>query len=117
MYADAAKRDSEANKMVKRKIVFRRKKKENRLGMVMVTIAVCMLLAVVAVKSVELSRKQQTYAARIAQLDSQIEQEQQRAQDIEEYGKYTKTTKFVEEVAKDKLGLAYEGEIIFKPEK
>ena len=41
----------------------------------------------------------------------------QRAEDIEEYGKYTKTTKFVEEVAKDKLGLVYEGEIIFKPEK
>ena len=102
--------------MVKRKIVFRRKKKENRLGMVMVTIAVCMLLVVVPVKSVELRHKQETYAARIAQLDSQIEEEKQRAEDIEEYEKYTKTTKFVEEIAKDKLGLVYEGEIIFKPE-
>ena len=102
--------------MVKRKIVFRRKKKENRLGMVMVTIAVCMLLVVVAVKSVELRHKQETYAARIAQLDSQIEEEKKRAEDIEEYEKYTKTTKFVEEIAKDKLGLVYEGEIIFKPE-
>ena len=84
--------------------------------MVMVTIAVCMLLVVVAVKSVELRNKQETYAARIAQLDSQIEEEKQRAEDIEEYEKYTKTTKFVEEIAKDKLGLVYEGEIIFKPE-
>ncbi len=103
--------------MVKRKIVFRRKKKENRLGMVMVTIAVCMLLAVVAVKSVELRQKQETYAARISQLDGQIEAEKKRSEEIEEYEKYTKTTKFVEEVAKDKLGLVYEGEIIFKPEK
>ena len=30
--------------------------------------------------------------------------------------KYTKTRKYVEEVAKDKLGLVYDGEIIFKPE-
>ena len=30
------------------------------------------------------------------------------------YTKYTKTKKYAEEVAKDKLGLVYEGEIIFK---
>ena len=63
--------------MVKRKIVFRRKKRENRLSMLLVTMVVLMVLAVVSI---------------------------------------TKTRKYVEEVAKDKLGLVYDGEIIFKPE-
>ena len=95
--------------MVKRKIVFRRKKKENRLSMVMVTMAVLMLLIVISIKSV-------VYDEKIEALNSQIEQEQMRTAEIEEYGKYTQTMKYVEEVAKDKLGLVYEGEIIFKSE-
>lgn len=102
--------------MIKRKIVFRRKKKENRLSMVMVAIAVLLVLIVVAFNSVGLRQKQEAYAARIAQLEQQIEEETQRTAEIEEYGKYTKTKKYVEEVAKDKLGLVYEGEIIFKSE-
>lgn len=102
--------------MVKRKIVFRRKKKENRLSMVMVTIAVLLLLVVISFKSVELRREQAVYDEKIGMLNSQIEQETQRTAEIEEYGKYTQTMKYVEEVAKDKLGLVYEGEIIFKSE-
>ena len=75
-----------------------------------------MLLVVVAVKSVDLRAKQAGYDERIAQLTAQIEQEEKRSEEIAEYEKYTQTKKFVEEVAKDKLGLVYEDEIIFKPE-
>lgn len=100
--------------MVKRKIVFRRKKKENRLSMVMVTIAVLMVLIVVTFKGIELSQKQTAYTARIEELNQKIAEETARTAEIEEYGKYTKTKKYVEEVAKDKLGLVYEDEIIFK---
>ena len=33
-----------------------------------------------------------------------------------EYETYTQTKKYIEEVARDKLGLVYEGEILFKDE-
>ncbi len=102
--------------MVRRKIVFRQKKKQNRLSMIMVMAAILLLLVAVSFKSVELHQKRAAYAARIEQLNAQIENETQRSAQIEEYEKYTKTKKFVEEVAKDKLGLVYEGEIIFKSE-
>lgn len=102
--------------MVKRKIVFRQKKRQNRFSMVLVMIAVLMVLVVVSLRSVDLKRKQEYYGAQIEQLERQIEEETQRTAEIEEYEKYTKTRKYVEEVAKDKLGLVYEGEIIFKPE-
>lgn len=102
--------------MVKRKIVFRQKKKENRLGMMMVTIVVLMIMVVVAIKCVELNQEQKGYTVRMNQLNEQIADEEQRATEIEEYGKYTKTKKYAEEVAKDKLGLVYEDEIIFKAE-
>ena len=34
--------------------------------------------------------------------------------EIKEYEKYTQTKQYIEEVAKDKLGLVHEGEILFK---
>ena len=46
----------------------------------------------------------------------QIVAEEERAKEIEEFEKYTQTKKYVEEVARDKLGLVYEGEILFKDE-
>ena len=101
--------------MVKRKVVFR-KKRQNRLGMFLVLMVVLMLLVVVSLKSAELRQKQETYAARERVLQEQIDAEKARTEEIEEYRKYTQTKKYVEEVAKDKLGVVNEGEIIYKPD-
>ena len=84
--------------------------------MLLVITVVLMMLVVVAVKSVELREKRATYLAREEEVLHEIEAEQERTEDIEEYQKYTQTKKYVEEVAKEKLGLVYEGEIIFKDE-
>lgn len=93
-----------------------RKKRQNRLGMLLVAVVVFMLLIVVAVKCVELRQKQGIYLAREAQLQEQIALQEVRSEEIEEFRKYTKTKKFAEEIAKDKLGLVNEDEIIFKEE-
>lgn len=77
-------------------------------------IVVIMLLIVVAFDSIELKAKKASYQQREAALLEQIAAEEQRALEIEEFEKYTHTKKYVEEVARDKLGLVYEGEILFK---
>lgn len=94
-----------------------RKKRQNKTGMLLVTMVVLMMLVVVTVKSVELQEKREAYRLQELALEEEIEAESMRAEEIKEYGKYTQTKKYVEEVAKDKLGLVYEGEIIFKDEK
>ena len=73
-----------------------------------------MMLIVVAVKSVELKQQRAAYMAREEVLMQDIAEEEARSEEIAEYEKYTQTKKYVEEVAKEKLGLVYEGEIIFK---
>lgn len=98
-----------------RKAAYRRKR-QNRFGMFLVSIVVVMLLVVVAVKSVELQAKADSYAQREQQLEEQIADEKERAGEIEKLEKYRQTKKFIEDEAKDKLGLVYEGEIIFKDE-
>lgn len=99
--------------MAKKKVAYR-KKKQNKFSMVLVTTVVLMILIVVYVKSIDLKAKIGDYSVRESQLQEEIEDEKARAEEIEEYRKYTETKGYVEEVAKDKLGLVYEGEIIFK---
>ena len=101
--------------MIKRKVVFRRKR-QNRLGMFLVMLVVLMLLVVVSINSIGLRKRRESYRERENALQEQIDAEEDRAEQIEEYRKYTQTKKYVEEVAKEKLGLVNEGEIIYKPE-
>lgn len=91
-----------------------RKRRQNRFGMFLAYIVVIMLLIVVAFDSIELKAKKASYQQKEAALMDQIAAEEQRALEIEEFEKYTHTKKYVEEVVRDKLGLVYEGEILFK---
>ena len=101
--------------MARRRVAFR-KKRQNRLGMILVSIVVIMLFAVILIKSIDLREKKAAYDEKEVMLEQQIEAEQERTKELIEYEKYTKTAKYVEEVAKDKLGLVYEDEIIFESE-
>lgn len=93
-----------------------RKRRQNRFGMFLAYIVVIMLLIVVAFDSIQLKAKKDMYRQKEAALEQQIEAEEKRTLEIEEFEKYTHTKKYVEEVARDKLGLVYEGEILFKNE-
>ena len=102
--------------MVRRKKVAYRKRQQNKFSMFLVGLVVLMIMVVVAVDGVELQRKIDEQTAKETELMTQKEAELARAEEIEEYRKYTQTKRYVEEVAKDKLGLVYEGEILFKEE-
>jgi len=82
--------------------------------MLLVSIVVVMVMVVVSISGGKLKEKIDTVSAKEAHLEKQIESEEARQQEIEEYKKYTQTKKYAEEVAKDKLGLVYEGEILFQ---
>ncbi len=64
----------------------------------------------------KLKKKQDVYIEKEQNLAEQISKEEQRTKDLVEYEKYTKTSKYVEEVAKDRLELVYGDEIIFESE-
>lgn len=93
---------------------FLRTKNENRLGMMVAAIAIMIMVVVVGINSVSLKQKEEKYAAREQELVNLIEAEEARAAELQEFATYTKTKKYAEEVAKDKLGLVYENEIVFQ---
>ena len=101
--------------MARRKIRVR-KKKQNSLAMLLVLMVVFVMMIVVFINSRNLKIKLANYKQREATLSEQIEEEKQRAEEIEEFEKYTKTKKFIEDIAREKLGLVYEDEIIIQTE-
>ena len=94
-----------------------RRKRKSKISVIAISLVVMMLSAVIAYKSVELKAKNKAYIQRDESISRQIEDEMERKAELEEYEKYVQTKKYVEEVAREKLGLVYENEIIFKPEK
>ena len=75
---------------------------------------VIFLMLVVAINNYQLNNKLASYQEKEKMLTEQIEQEQKRSEEIEEFRKYTKTKKYIEEIAREKLGLVYEDEIIIQ---
>ena len=96
-----------------RRVAFR-KRRQNRLGMMLVSFVVLMLMGVILFKGRELKMKQAEYQQKEETLQAQIDEEHERTKRLSDYEKYTKTDKFVEEIAKEKLGLLYENEILFR---
>lgn len=94
-----------------------KKKKSSKGGVIAISLVVMMLFTVIAVKSAELKEKNEAYMEREQVLREQIADEEERKAELEEYEKYVQTKKYVEEVAREKLGMVYENEVIFKPEK
>ncbi len=95
---------------------YKRRRFQNKAGIVWASIVVLILVAAVSIKSIGLLQKSRGYKEREEALTTQIEAEMQRSDEIAEFERYTHTRKYIEETAKDKLGLVYPGEIIFKNE-
>ncbi len=94
----------------------RRKRFRKHLGSLAIAGVVLLMLMFVSVAGIGLRVQNMNKQERIKELEAQIEEQKKKEKEIEEYRKYVQTKKYAEEVAKEKLGLVYEDEIIFKAE-
>lgn len=106
----------EGIKQNSRKRKQRRRMRRHKTSMVAIGGVIILLMVVVSVNSISLKAKEKNYQAQIAELQTQIDEEKERTEEIDELEDYVGTDEYVEEVAKDKLGLVHENEIIFRPE-
>ncbi len=97
----------------------RRLKRQKRSGILGIA-AAFLLVALLGIAlwngKVSLQKKNAEYEQQKQELQKQIDEQKQRADNLEEYKKYIQTKQFVEEVAKNKFGLIYPDEIVFKPD-
>lgn len=99
----------------------RRKSKKkianNYLGMAAVAIVALSLLCTFAVGSVNMRNRIAAYDARAAELEQMISDEEDRTKEIDAQKEYMETDEYAAEVARDKLGLVKDNEIVFEEEK
>jgi cell division protein FtsB len=109
-----------AQKKAQRKKSVKRDRKpmaqETRQGMILIMAVVLVLVTVLIVQSRHLSARNQTYEAQIASLEMQMTEEEDRSEKIEDFRDYTRTDTYAEKMAREKFGLVYPDEVIFKPE-
>ncbi len=94
----------------------RRRKKLSRFTIFGVTILCAVLCSILAYKNQSLEAKSAEYSQQIQELRAEQEDLRSETKELEEYKSYVKTDKFVEDVAREKLGLVYPDEVIFEPE-
>ncbi len=78
---------------------------------IVIAIIICL---VINYQRINLKKKQLEYNNKITRLDVRLDEEKARSEEIEEFKAYVQTKQFAEDVAREKLGLVYPNEIIFK---
>ena len=86
----------------------------NRVGMFCIAAVVIVLVVALVYQSMGLRKKNASYREGIQQAQEQIAAEQERAADLEKLPEYTRTDEYIEKTAREKFGLVYPGEVIFK---
>ena len=64
-----------------------------------------------------MSQKQEAYMLKINDLEAKIEAEKARSEELNKLKIYVQTKDYIEDVAKEKLGLVNPDELILKPDK
>ncbi len=90
---------------------------QNNTAMMIILVIVLVLLAALLFKGHKIQNKIASNKIELDKVNVQIEEENQRTQKIQELEEYMKSQEYIEKVAKDKLGLIKDGEIIFKEQK
>lgn len=102
---------------IKQKSRTRRQKKQvqqHKRSMLGISAVIMLMVVMVSVSSIGLREKNRAYAAQEKELKASIQKEEERAEEIEDLEKYVGTDEYVEQTAKEKLGLIHENEILFK---
>ena len=93
-----------------------RRSKKKRTGIGIIAIVVLIICGIVSYRRIGLEDQSNQYKQDIEKLDTQIKEQEERATNITNLETYVQTKRYIEDIAREKLGLVYDYEIIFKPE-
>ena len=113
----ARRRTNRTRTQTRNRVLLTQTSRNDHLSMFLAGLVVVILMIAVSVNGMSLNRRLGENRKRAVQLKKEIQTEEQRAADIEEYRRYTSTDAYIEEIAREKLGLIYEVETVFKEDK
>lgn len=92
----------------------RKKKKRSYFTIAIIVLFVC---GIVTYQKCQLADTLEQNKKQLSALEAEKEALLKEQEEISDYEAYVQTKKYIEEVAREKLGLVYEDEIIFQSEK
>ena len=98
------------------RLMSRKRIKKRRTGLYLVMLVVGIFLSTLVVQGINLRANCQNLAAEQSELEQKKKSLKKEKKKIKEQEAYSKTDEYIEEVAREKFGLVYDNEIIFKPE-
>ncbi len=95
-----------------------RHKKRIRMGMASISgVVAVILLGALLYEGQNLQSQLNFYQEKEASLNDQIEEEKERTEEIDKTKEYMETDEYAEDVARNKLGLVKDNEVVFEEEK
>lgn len=93
-----------------------RRKQKRKSGLKIIALAVFVVFLVMVTNSVSLEQEKKALEKQYSELEEKLQSEQERSEILKDRAAYMQTTRYIEEIARERLGLVYEEEIIFRPE-
>ena len=87
---------------------------KHKRSIVAITAVIILLCGMVIVHGIALKKSNDAYKVQEEELQTQIDAEKERSEEINKLKKYVGTDEYIEEVAREKLGLVKENEILFR---
>lgn len=112
----SSKKKNSKKKKVKTRSVIVVDKKRRGSGLGVIIFIVMLVCCFLFVKKMDLDQEKMEYARILEVKQKELKELEKESKSIEEYKTYVKTKSYVEKVAREKLGLVYEDEIIFESE-
>ena len=92
-------------------------RKRIRMGMASSGVVAVILLGALLYEGQNLQSQLNFYQEKEASLNDQIEEEKERTEEIDKTKEYMETDEYAEDVARNKLGLVKDNEVVFEEEK
>jgi len=92
-----------------------RRKPRRNTGAGLIVFIVLVIFGIVSYARINLEGKRDSVQAKIEEVQARKEEQLEKAEEIEKLSAYVQTKKYIEDMAREKLGLVYEDEIIFRP--
>lgn len=92
----------------------RSRRKKSKTGIGIIAFVVLILFAIVSYSRIDLEERYNEADIQINRLQAKIDEQEERQSEINNLKAYVQTKSYIEELAREKLGLVYEDELIFK---
>ena len=93
-----------------------KKRFSKKSGMAFTLITVVVLFVIISYQRNVQATKLQTLNEEKVRCEQRISELEEEEKAIEEYREYVKSDEYIEDVAREKLGLVYPGDVVFEPD-